>query len=62
MLFQDVLVGLFLALLLTVAIIPSVDQLDYFWISNSWSPVILIAVAILLILLFPRSERWTPTR
>ncbi|XP_063241950.1 sphingosine-1-phosphate phosphatase 1-like [Bacillus rossius redtenbacheri] len=58
----DVVVGLVLALFLMVPVVPLVDALDHWILTWRWSPVVLLATSILMIVLYPTSDRWTPTR
>uniref|UniRef100_A0A1B6HP62 Phosphatidic acid phosphatase type 2/haloperoxidase domain-containing protein n=1 Tax=Homalodisca liturata TaxID=320908 RepID=A0A1B6HP62_9HEMI len=58
----DVVVGLILAMLLMVPVVPIVDSLDVFLLTNRWSPLILIAVTIPMIAYYPTTTHWTPTR
>ncbi|XP_046663816.1 sphingosine-1-phosphate phosphatase 2-like isoform X1 [Homalodisca vitripennis] len=58
----DVVVGLILAMLLMVPVVPIVDSLDVFLLTNRWSPLILITVTIPMIAYYPTTTHWTPTR
>nr|CAD7204868.1 unnamed protein product [Timema douglasi] len=58
----DIVVGIILALLLMIPVVPLVDSLDYYLLTNRWSPIILLTAGILLIIFYPSSDRWTPTR
>ncbi|XP_067009815.2 sphingosine-1-phosphate phosphatase 2 isoform X2 [Anabrus simplex] len=60
--YQDIVVGLILALLLMVPLVPIVDALDYYLLTGRWSPFILLLISILLVVFYPSSDRWTPTR
>nr|CAD7425325.1 unnamed protein product [Timema monikensis] len=60
--YQDIVVGIILALLLMIPVVPLVDSLDYYLLTNRWSPIILLSTGILLIIFYPSSDRWTPTR
>ena len=42
--------------------IPLVDRLDYWLITTSYSPLLVILVSILLVKIYPKSDKWTPTR
>ncbi|KAG8336489.1 hypothetical protein J6590_043053 [Homalodisca vitripennis] len=59
---KDVVVGLILAMLLMVPVVPIVDSLDVFLLTNRWSPLILITVTIPMIAYYPTTTHWTPTR
>ncbi|XP_078036538.1 sphingosine-1-phosphate phosphatase 2 [Augochlora pura] len=58
----DILAGLILAITLMVPLVPLVDMTDYYFVSNIWALAILIAISILVVIYYPRSNRWTPTR
>lgn len=58
----DIVVGIVLALILMVPVVPLVDALDHYLLTSHWSPAILLLVAICLVVFYPRSDRWTPTR
>nr|CAD7580165.1 unnamed protein product [Timema californicum]CAD7580402.1 unnamed protein product [Timema californicum] len=45
-----------------IPVVPLVDSLDYYLLTNRWSPIILLTAGILLIIFYPSSDRWTPTR
>jgi len=61
-LFQDIVVGIVLALVLMVPVVPLVDALDHYLLTSHWSPAILLFVAICLVVFYPSCDRWTPTR
>lgn len=42
--------------------IPLVDALDGWLLTCNYSPVVVVLVSILLIKLYPQSDKWTPTR
>uniref|UniRef100_A0A1B0DM25 Phosphatidic acid phosphatase type 2/haloperoxidase domain-containing protein n=1 Tax=Phlebotomus papatasi TaxID=29031 RepID=A0A1B0DM25_PHLPP len=58
----DIGAGLFLTGILMLPLIPLVDWADYYILSHKFSPVLLTIVSILLIAIYPRADRWTPTR
>ncbi|KAK7791611.1 hypothetical protein R5R35_014684 [Gryllus longicercus] len=58
----DIVVGVLLALLLMIPVVPLVDALDYYLLTKEWSPIFLFSIAILLVVFYPSSDRWTPTR
>ncbi|KAK9508276.1 hypothetical protein O3M35_007973 [Rhynocoris fuscipes] len=58
----DVIVGLLLASLLMLPIVPLVDHLDRYILTSQWSPVLLLSISILIIAFYPKSNVWTPTR
>ncbi|GLV32340.1 hypothetical protein CBL_00949 [Carabus blaptoides fortunei] len=58
----DIIVGLALAILLMIPLVPLVDKLDNYLLTNSLSPIILLVASILMIVYYPSSDKWTPTR
>lgn len=59
----DVLVGLVLTFGLMIILIPLVDFLDFFIVTNIFSPIFVICISILLVYFYPQpKEKWTPTR
>lgn len=42
--------------------IPLVDRLDYWLLTTSYAPLLILLVAILMVLVYPTSLKWTPTR
>lgn len=58
----DILAGLILAIVLMVPLIPLVDIADYYIISNIWALTTLIIISITVIVYYPCSKKWTPTR
>jgi predicted PurR-regulated permease PerM len=60
--FQDIVVGVVLALVLMVPVVPLVDAMDHYLLTSHWSPAILLTTGICLVVFYPNSDRWTPTR
>ncbi|XP_076766245.1 sphingosine-1-phosphate phosphatase 2 [Xylocopa sonorina] len=58
----DILAGIILAVALMIPLIPLVDNTDYYILSNIWAVAILIAISIVVIIYYPCSKKWTPTR
>ncbi|XP_058815818.1 sphingosine-1-phosphate phosphatase 2-like [Topomyia yanbarensis] len=58
----DIIAGLVLVTTLMIPLIPIVDKLDYIIVTSHWSPVFVLAVSIMLIVFYPDSGIWTPTR
>jgi len=58
----DVIAGLVLAVLLMFPLVPLVDALDSFLLTNKWSPIVLLSLSIGIIVFYPKSAVWTPTR
>lgn len=59
---QDVFAGILLTILLMIPLIPLADKLDHIILSTKYSPIFVIGISILLIIYYPRSDKWTPTR
>lgn len=58
----DIIAGLLLAFALMIPVVPLVDFMDYYLITNHWALGILIAFGIAVIVYYPCSDKWTPTR
>ncbi|CAO1332999.1 unnamed protein product [Diamesa serratosioi] len=58
----DILVGLILTASLMVILVPVIDFLDGFLQKNMLAPIFIILVPIMLIVFYPKTEKWTPTR
>ncbi|KAL1397112.1 hypothetical protein pipiens_002582 [Culex pipiens pipiens] len=58
----DIFGGLALVVALMVPLIPIVDRLDYAIVTGRWSPVFVLTISIALIVFYPDSGIWTPTR
>lgn len=58
----DIVAGLLLAISLMVPLIPLVDTLDYYILTNVWILAFLIIISIATVIYYPCSDRWTPTR
>ncbi|XP_012270520.1 sphingosine-1-phosphate phosphatase 1 [Orussus abietinus] len=58
----DVIVGLILAILLMVPLVPLVDAADYYFLTKDWALAILIAISIATVVYYPCCDKWTPTR
>lgn len=59
---QDIIAGLVLAVGLMFPMIPLVDRLDYWLLTTSYAPVLILLVSVLLVKIYPKSIHWTPTR
>lgn len=60
--FQDVIAGLLLAIGLMFPLVPLVDYLDQYFLTNPVAPLLLLVSSILMIVYYPNSGKWTPTR
>ncbi|PBC29991.1 sphingosine-1-phosphate phosphatase 1 [Apis cerana] len=58
----DILAGLLLAITLMIPLVPIVEITDYYVLTNIWALAILIALSIGVIVYYPCSKKWTPTR
>lgn len=61
-LLQDVVAGILLTVFLMIPLVPLVDRLDHIILSSTISPLFVIGIPIILIIYYPCSDRWTPTR
>lgn len=59
---QDILAGLALAIILMFPLVPCVNYLDNYFLTNPMSPILILMSSILMIVYYPNSEKWTPTR
>lgn len=58
----DIIVGLVLAVALMFPVVPIVDMLDHYLLTSKWSPGFVLLVSISVMVFYPSSDRWTPTR
>ncbi|XP_055642947.1 sphingosine-1-phosphate phosphatase 2-like [Toxorhynchites rutilus septentrionalis] len=58
----DIIAGLALVVSLMIPLIPIVDTLDYVIVTGRWSPIFVLFFSIMLIVFYPDSGVWTPTR
>ncbi|XP_055386487.1 sphingosine-1-phosphate phosphatase 1-like [Condylostylus longicornis] len=58
----DVVVGLLLTMVLMTVFVPLIDYADFFIISWKYSPLFLLFISIMIIVYYPISDKWTPTR
>ncbi|XP_053612604.1 sphingosine-1-phosphate phosphatase 1-like [Plodia interpunctella] len=58
----DIAAGLLLSTALLVVLIPTVDWLDGVLLASNYSPILVLAVSILVIVFHPNADKWTPTR
>lgn len=58
----DIIAGLVLTFVLMVPLIPLVDYLDRLILESVYSPIFIFGISIALIIFYPDSGRWTPTR
>ncbi|XP_025828982.1 sphingosine-1-phosphate phosphatase 1 [Agrilus planipennis] len=58
----DVLAGLALSIMLMFPLVPLIDKLDSYFLTNPTSPFLLIVISLLMIVYYPNSGKWTPTR
>lgn len=59
---QDIAAGLLLAMTIMIPVMPIVDILDSTILTNYWSPLFVLVISILVIVYYPNSGKWTPTR
>ena len=58
----DLVMGIFLTLGLLVVLLPLTNIVLDFLTLNTAAPLIFVVLPIILIIYFPTSEEWTPTR
>lgn len=58
----DIVVGLVLTVVLMIPLIPLVDITNSYIITSFWLSAILMMVSIAVIVYYPLSDKWTPTR
>ncbi|KAJ8982898.1 hypothetical protein NQ317_004328 [Molorchus minor] len=58
----DILVGLVLAILIMFPLVPLVDYLDHYFLTSPIGPFLLLVLSVLMIVYYPNSGKWTPTR
>jgi sphingosine-1-phosphate phosphatase 1 len=58
----DIIAGLTLAATLIIPLVPLVDVTNFYIITHFWLVAILIAISIAIIVYYPCSDKWTPTR
>ncbi|XP_058801363.1 sphingosine-1-phosphate phosphatase 1-like isoform X2 [Phymastichus coffea] len=58
----DIIAGLVLAIVMMIPLVPLVDAMDYYFVTNSWALLLLVIISLAMIIYYPRSKKWTPTR
>jgi len=58
----DVIAGLLLATVLLIPFVPFADVLDRYLMYCKWTPLLLLVVTVMLILIYPTTSQWTPTK
>ncbi|GAB1859765.1 Sphingosine-1-phosphate phosphatase 1 [Camponotus japonicus] len=58
----DIVIGLILTIVLMIPLVPLVDITNSYIITNFWLSAILIVISIIVIVYYPLSDKWTPTR
>ncbi|XP_018568583.1 sphingosine-1-phosphate phosphatase 2-like [Anoplophora glabripennis] len=58
----DIIAGLALAVVIMFPLVPLVDQLDDYFLTIPTAPFLLLVSSILMIVYYPNSGKWTPTR
>ncbi|XP_046816110.1 sphingosine-1-phosphate phosphatase 1-like isoform X1 [Vespa crabro] len=58
----DIAAGIILAIMLMIPLIPIVDALDYYIVTNLWVLTLLILISVTAVVYYPCSNKWTPTR
>jgi len=57
-----VIAGLLLATVLLIPFVPFADVLDRYLMYCKWTPLLLLVVTVMLILIYPTTSQWTPTK
>lgn len=58
----DVVLGVAISIVLLAVILPVTDTIMDYLATNAWSAIPILLIPILLIVFFPTTELWTPTR
>ncbi|VVC45178.1 Hypothetical protein CINCED_3A024896 [Cinara cedri] len=58
----DVIAGLLLAIVLLIPFVPLADLTDRYLMYNKWTPLLLLIITVSLIIIYPTSDQWTPTK
>lgn len=58
----DLVVGVAISVLLLVIFLPLTNTIENFLATNTTSPVFILLVPVILIVYFPTTSIWTPTR
>jgi sphingosine-1-phosphate phosphatase 1 len=58
----DVVLGVLLSLVLLGVLLPVTDEILNFFTTNTLAPLVFVIIPILLIVFFPVTDQWTPTR
>lgn len=59
---QDIIAGLSLTCLFLTVLLPSLDTIDYFILTTTYSPVLVVSIVITLALIYPHPNIDSPTR
>ncbi|GJQ82116.1 hypothetical protein Trydic_g15903 [Trypoxylus dichotomus] len=58
----DIIAGLVLSIILMFPLVPLADQLDNYFLTSPTGPLLCLVFSILVIIYYPNSDKWTPTR
>lgn len=58
----DVIVGVLLVGILMFVVVPFIDAIDNFTLTQPYSPVYIVGIYILMIIFYPDAGHWTPAR
>ncbi|GAB6018409.1 hypothetical protein CHUAL_000124 [Chamberlinius hualienensis] len=58
----DVIVGVLLVGVLMFVVVPFIDAIDHFTLTQPYSPLYIISIYILMIIFYPDAGHWTPAR
>lgn len=58
----DCVLGAAISVYLLLTLLPFTDYVEGFLATSWWSPLVVILVPVILIVYFPMTKQWTPTR
>ena len=58
----DVIVGISLTILIMTVYLPLADAVDWFCLTNSFSPVVVVVGTIFAAVMYPKLDRWSTAR
>lgn len=54
--------GLLLATVLLIPFVPLADVVDRYLMYSKWTPLLLFVITVSLIIIYPTTDQWTPTK
>ncbi|XP_022900250.1 sphingosine-1-phosphate phosphatase 2-like [Onthophagus taurus] len=58
----DIIAGLLLAGIMMIPLVPIVNRLDNYFLTHPTGPLLCLVLSVLIIIYYPNSGKWTPTR